>query len=156
MSKRRDPVPDSAKFYLRNVETHVKESDYAQALFAQREAYNHVVNAFFAEAEELDKLKAELAELRKDRERLAMLLAAVGKHHAQHADDLCYMDDDELYAAAGLPARNPQIGDPKAMLRNCKRFIRQRCFGGGNWKSYAELESELAALREASGEARAK
>lgn len=76
------------------------------------------------------------------------LRAAIVKHHAQHADDLCWMDDDELYAAAGLPARSAQVGDAKAMLRNCKRFIRNRCFGGGPWKSYAELEAEIVRLRE--------
>ena len=71
---------------------------------------------------------------------------AVAKHHSQHADDLCYMDDDELYAVAGLPARDATVGDPRAMLRNCKRFIRNRCFGGGPWKSYAELEAEVERL----------
>lgn len=87
--------------------------------------------------------REQLAELTAERDRLR---AAIVTHHAQHADDLCYLDDDILYTAAGLPARKPQIGDPKAMLRNCKRFIRQRCFGGGPWKSYAELEAEIAGL----------
>jgi len=73
--------------------------------------------------------------------------AAIARHHAQHADDLCWLDDDDLYAAAGLPPKNLCVGDPKAMLRNCKRFIRQRCMAGGDWKSYAELEAENAKLR---------
>jgi len=85
-----------------------------------------------------DALEAENARLRD----------AIKNHHDQHADDLCWMDDDELYAAAGLPARHATTGDPKAMLRNCKRFIRQRCQGEGDWKSYAELEAENARLKQ--------
>ena len=79
--------------------------------------------------------------------RIEELLAAITKHHSQHADDLCWMDDDELYAVAGLPARDATVGDPRAMLKNCKRFIRQRCTGEGSWKSYAELEADVRDLK---------
>jgi hypothetical protein len=35
-----------------------------------------------------------------------------------------------------------------AMLTNCKRFLANRCEGGGPWKSYAALEEELKAQKE--------
>lgn len=70
------------------------------------------------------------------------LESAIATHHAQHADDLCWQDDAKLYEAAGLPPRQPTVGDPEAMLANCKRFIAQRCIAGGPWVSYAELERE--------------
>jgi hypothetical protein len=75
------------------------------------------------------------------------LRAAIQKHHDAHADDLCWLDDNALYEAAGLPQRDNSVGDPDAMLANCKRFIAQRCQAGGGWKSYAELESERDELR---------
>lgn len=90
-------------------------------------------------------LRCRVAELEAEIERLT---TAITNHHDQYADDLCWMDDDELYAVAGLPARQATTGDTKAMLRNCKRFLRQRCQGAGDWKSYVELEAEIARLRE--------
>jgi hypothetical protein len=83
-------------------------------------------------------------ELREERDRL---LEAIKLHHSQKADDLCVMDDNDLYHAAGLPSRDNHIGDPEAMLANCKRFIAQRCQAGGPWKSYAELEAEVEKLK---------
>lgn len=79
--------------------------------------------------------------------RVAELEAAIAKHHAQHADDMCWLDDMELYEAAGLSPKDNSVGDPCAMLENCKRFIEQRCKPGGGWKSYAELEAENERLR---------
>jgi hypothetical protein len=81
----------------------------------------------------------------------AKLRAAIIKHHAQKADDRCQFDDDELYAAAGLPPADRRVGDKFAMLANCARFIEKRCEGGGPWKSYAELEAENKQLRTAIG-----
>ena len=75
------------------------------------------------------------------------LKAAIAEHHAQKADDRCWEDDDRLYAAFGLQPPDRRVGDPEAMLENCKRFIKQRCEGGGPWKSYAELEAENAELK---------
>lgn len=37
-------------------------------------------------------------------------------------------------------------GTPK-MLENCKRFLEQRCQGGG-WRTYTEIEEENTRLRE--------
>lgn len=86
-------------------------------------------------------------ELERLRVENAKLLAAIKEHHEQKADDRCWMDDAKLYAAAGLdsPPFHIHIGDPDAMLANCKRFIAQRCNAGGPWKSYAELEQQLTA-----------
>ena len=76
------------------------------------------------------------------------LKSAITKHHAQKADDRCWLDDDDLYLAAGLPIVDRRVGDKAAMLENCKRFVNGRCDGGG-WKSYAELERENKELKEA-------
>lgn len=89
-----------------------------------------------------------LADINGKNPELLKLRAAVAKHHAQKADDRCQFDDDELYAAAGLPAVDRRVGDKVAMLANCARFVERRCEGGGPWKSYAELEAENAQLRE--------
>jgi len=76
---------------------------------------------------------------------LAKLRAAVAKHHAQKADDRCHLDDDELYAAAGLPPADRRVGDKFEMIKNCTRFIERRCEGGG-WPTYAELEAKVRDL----------
>ena len=107
-----------------------------------------LAHAYLAEHPADGESKAQADEIERLRDDLTALMMAIGKHHSQHADDLCWMDDDELYTAAGLPAREATVGDAKAMLRNYKRFIRQRCFAGGEWKSYAELEAEIEWLRE--------
>lgn len=88
----------------------------------------------------------QLAAVVAERDRL---LAAITVHHKQKADDRCWMDDRDLYLAAGLPCHDASIGDPAAMAANCVRFINQRCESGGPWKSYAELESERDRLRDA-------
>jgi hypothetical protein len=77
----------------------------------------------------------------------AKLRAAITKHHGQKADDRCFLDDTELYAAAGLPPADRRVGDKDAMLANCARFIQHRCESGGPWKSYAELEAERDKLQ---------
>jgi hypothetical protein len=87
----------------------------------------------------------ELERLRDENKRLR---AAIKKHHEQRADDRCFLDDAELYAAVGLAPADVRVGDKDAMLANCKRFLAQRCEGGGPWKSYAELEAENARLKE--------
>lgn len=70
------------------------------------------------------------------------LTNAIREHHGQRADDRCWMDDDRLYAAAGLPAVDRRVGDKTAMLHNCQRFIQARTNGGG-WATYAELEAQI-------------
>lgn len=78
---------------------------------------------------------------------IARLRGAVRDHWSQHCDDRCWLDDDALYAAAGLPPVDRRVGDKVAMLANCQRYIDARCEGGG-WPSYAELEAEIARLRQ--------
>lgn len=82
----------------------------------------------------------------KQAKELKLLRAAIVEHHSQKADDRCIEDDDRLYAAAGLPPCDRRVGDKAAMLRNCERFIDNRCQPGG-WPTYAELEAELASTR---------
>lgn len=89
----------------------------------------------------------ELVEIESLRQHRNRLYTAIKKHHDQKADDRCWMDDNELYAAAGLDGADTRIGDPAAMLENCKRFVTLRCFNGGPWKSYVELEAENEKLR---------
>lgn len=93
------------------------------------------------------KWREEVSEIMALRAELEKLREAVKKHHDQRADDRCFLDDAELYAAAGLESADVRVGDKDAMLENCKRFLAQRCEGGGPWKSYAELEAENAHLR---------
>lgn len=75
------------------------------------------------------------------------LRVAIKTHHSQKADDRCILDDDRLYAAAGLPPCDRRVGDKAAMLKNCERFIERRCESGG-WPSYAQLEAERDAARD--------
>jgi len=83
-----------------------------------------------------------LADTRAEKDRL---LEAVKDHHQQKADDRCWMDDNKLYAAAGLPVADVTIESCSAMLKNCERFVELRMLSKeGSWKSYAELESDLA------------
>lgn len=70
----------------------------------------------------------------------------IDKVHQQHADDLCWMTIDEIFKVAGLPVPDRNVGDKKAMLANCSRFIDQMCSEGG-WLSYAELEAENSRLK---------
>lgn len=77
---------------------------------------------------------------------LESLLTVIREVHSQHADDLCWMDIDKIFAAAGLPVPDRSVGDKDDMLDNCHRFVRTMC-QGGKWKSYRELEAEIAQLQ---------
>jgi hypothetical protein len=74
MNGRRDPVPLSAKVYLKKamtgVDAGVKLTEM-ERLHLLKEAYNHLENAAFAEAEERDKLLASLA---KEKERVCEII----------------------------------------------------------------------------------
>jgi hypothetical protein len=82
-----------------------------------------------------------------DRCRVSQLEAAIRTHRDQHADDRCWLDDQELYKVLndGNLGDN-RVGNKEEMLKNCSRYLDKRC-SGGNWKSYAELEAENAKLR---------
>ena len=72
---------------------------------------------------------------------------AIAEHRDQRADDRCFLDDQKLYAVLedGDLGDN-HVGDQCAMLENCRRYIAQRTQNGGPWKSYADLERELASV----------
>ena len=111
---------------------------------AEIERLNILIDgAFF----DLKDARQEAAELRNE---AAALKLAIIKHHEQRADDRCIEDDDRLYAAAGLPPCDRRVGSKEEMLANCKRFVEQRCEGGGPWKSYRELEGEINRLTKTS------
>lgn len=77
------------------------------------------------------------------------VLAELQRLSATHADDLCWMpaEVNGVLAAAGLPPQNLHVGDKAAMLKNCERYI--GCLqSGGDWKAYAELESEVKHYKE--------
>lgn len=71
------------------------------------------------------------------------LLAVIRDVHSQPNDDLCWLDIDRIFAAAGLPV--PDRCNKAAMQRN-ERFIDVTCEGCSK-KSYAELEAEIERLR---------
>ena len=76
------------------------------------------------------------------------LRKAIITHRAQKADDRCIEDDDRLYEALGDGIKcDRRVGCKEDMLANCKRFIENRCDGGG-WPTYAQLEEENKRLRE--------
>ena len=91
---------------------------------------------------ERDRLKNDLE---KTTAMLEHVIGVIADVHKQRADDLCWMDVDKIFAAAGLPVPDRRVGDKAAMLANCGRFIETMCAGGG-WKSYAELEGERGRL----------
>jgi hypothetical protein len=86
---------------------------------------------------------------------LVKLLHVVREVHAARADDLCWMDIDRIFAAAGLPAPDRRAGDKFAMLKNCARFIDTMC-AGGKWRTYAQLEEDVARLTETVSRLRAE
>jgi hypothetical protein len=82
-------------------------------------------------------------------ERISHLETAITSHRDQKADDRCWLDDSTLYAVLNDGnLGDHRIGDSEAMLANCQRFIKNRCEGGGPWKSYAELEADNIKLRD--------
>lgn len=82
---------------------------------------------------------------------LEHLLEVIKRVHDSHADDLCWMDIDLIFEAAGLPVPDRKVGDRFEMLRNCSRYIGGMCSDGGPWVSYTQLEGDLAALKYAVG-----
>ena len=79
---------------------------------------------------------------------LERLYNTVLKVHKSYADDLCWMDIDRIFVAAGLSVPDRKVGDKFKMLKNCARYIDHLCTEGGGWKSYEELEKENKELRE--------
>lgn len=82
-------------------------------------------------------------------EDLLAVRAVVAHMARQVGDDRCWLDQDALYDACGVPRPDRRVGDKFAMLKNCVRFVEHACEGGGPWKTYEELLAENAKLREA-------
>lgn len=75
--------------------------------------------------------------------KVKVLRTAIKEHRDVKADDRCIEDDDALYAVLNDGIKcNRDVGSKEAMLKNCARFIENRC-KGGNMPSYAELEAEI-------------
>ncbi len=64
MSERRDPVTETGKYWLRNSKEQHKAGNMADALGCLQQAYNHLENAAFHEAEQADKLRLAMAKIR--------------------------------------------------------------------------------------------
>lgn len=97
-------------------------------------------------------LASRLRPLLEERDKLK---AAIKEHHDQHADDRCYLDDQALYAAAGLEPADITMPPRGKFLENCARFYERRCTGG-DWPSYQYLESQVTSLRQRLAEAEAE
>lgn len=97
-------------------------------------------------------LKAILEETRKLYDKVVAqafkYAQAIREHRSQRLDDRCWLDDQDLYRVLG----DGNLGDNSTppmeeMLKNCKRFLEQRC-NPGNWPSYQELERRIALMKE--------
>jgi len=75
------------------------------------------------------------------------LLKVIKDVHSQKVDDVCWMDIDLIFKAAGLPIPDRSVGDKDAMLKNCKVFIETMC-SKGNWESYEKVKKERDELRD--------
>src|SRR5258707_8876301 len=95
---------------------------------------------YLAPKEEIDGLIEIITEAWKEGRK--QLYGAILKHAMQKADDRCWIDDVELYRAAGITVVDNHVGDKFEMLKNCSRFIEKRC-AGGTWPTYAEIEIGL-------------
>lgn len=141
--------PDSCKvreLERQNAELREQLADSLNNTAAQAEEISKVIiadrDAIRAECERRQNLLSE------SNARLLTLEAAIVTHRSQKADDRCIEDDDRLYEALGDGIKcDRRVGDKAAMLRNCERFVNQRCEAGGPWKSYAELEAENEMVR---------
>ena len=56
MTERRDPVPESGKYYLRHAKEYRAKGEMNDAYFSLEQAYNHLENAAYHEAEVADRL----------------------------------------------------------------------------------------------------
>lgn len=58
MSERRNPAPPTVAYYARNAREYAQTDSYMEAWFALTQAFNHLENAAYAEAEKVDQLSA--------------------------------------------------------------------------------------------------
>lgn len=76
------------------------------------------------------------------------LVAVIKSVHAAVGDDVCWMDIDKIFAAAGLPVPDRKVGNKYEMLQNCAKFLNVMC-DGGEWESYESVLKERDRLRKA-------
>lgn len=76
------------------------------------------------------------------------LLSVIKDVHSQQGDDICWMDIDQIFVAAGLPVPDRKIGNPTLMHANCAVFIETMCSNGGPWRSYREILNENITLKD--------
>lgn len=89
-----------------------------------------------------EKINDCITQLQRDNEALRK---AIETHRGQKLDDRCWLDDQTLYGALNDGNLGDNSTPPKdKMLDNCRRYIERRC-NAGSWKSYQDLELELAA-----------
>lgn len=83
---------------------------------------------------------------------VARLREAIRQHHAQRKDDRCHLDDDMLYAAAGLEPADTSLPPKCEFLESCRRYWEQRQRPGAvpmaGAMTMAQLEAEVKRYRE--------
>ncbi|MDO8610117.1 MAG: hypothetical protein Q7R95_06185 [bacterium] len=82
-------------------------------------------------------------------ERILELETAIREHRGQRLDDRCFLDDQELYKVLNEPIPEDYNAIPPIdkMLKNCERYLKQRCNPNEKWKTYEELEKEIEILK---------
>jgi len=78
--------------------------------------YDTLLQAKNAVVKECHEYQAQLEKLR----------VAINKHRSQRGDDRCYLDDQELYAAAGFEPAVTTLPAKCEFLASCERFWEQR------------------------------
>jgi hypothetical protein len=73
------------------------------------------------------------------------LIAAIKRHRDERGDDRCQIDDNSLYAEAGLEPADFTMPPRDKFLADCARFYDNRCTAT-NRPSYSELETAVATL----------
>lgn len=77
------------------------------------------------------------------------LKAAVVLHHAQRGDDRCWLDDAELYKAAGLGPAKTGLPQRDVFLANCARFHDTRQAPADPYVTVEQMVAEVRRERDA-------
>lgn len=111
-------------------------------LYPQGSPESQAMSALFASAATTSRNPSVLFEETKK------LKAAVREHARQLGDDRCWLDDEQLYAAAGIDIDETQTALPpkEEFLGNCARYHESRQKPG---HKYVTVEERVGAAREA-------
>lgn len=147
--KRRDPVPESAKYFLNKVQEAQGAGRWSDAFVAMREAYSHLQNAAFYEAENADMLLA----LRNDvqslwKELTANVVLPVGSVSCRIRDIL------DRYPIKDLPPTPEVVAMPKPAKLSLKaatmqRFLGEYGAGGAYYDMFENVHLRLLELESA-------